>query len=115
MESETVLPADSTAPPESHAPEVGAMQALSWLLYPRGRALRYRATRLWRTGRPQLTGLLLLAALFWGGVFYLLHRALGYFLSYPEFGSILTYKLLSMIFVVFFSVLVFSNIVTALS
>jgi ABC-2 type transport system permease protein len=63
----------------------------------------------------QLAGLVALAALFWTGVFYLLHRALGYFLSYPEFGSILTYKLLSMIFIVFFSVLVFSNIVTALS
>ncbi|MGH7789396.1 MAG: putative ABC transporter permease subunit, partial [Candidatus Binatia bacterium] len=33
----------------------------------------------------------------------------------PEFGPVLTYKLLGMVFITFFSILLFSNIVTALS
>ena len=33
----------------------------------------------------------------------------------PEFGPVLTYKLLGMVFVTFFSILLFSNIVTSLS
>jgi ABC-2 type transport system permease protein len=93
----------------------GATATLGWLLYPRRRAFNYRVTQLWRSGRLQLAGLTILAALFSTGVFYLVHRALAYFLGFPEFGSILTYKLLNMIFVVFFSVLTFSNVVTALS
>ena len=36
----------------------------------------------------------------------------SYFLSVPEFGPVLTYKLLGMVFVTFFSILLFSNIVT---
>lgn len=90
-------------------------RALWWLLYPRRREVRRRLRQLWSTGRPQLLGLIFLAASFWAGVFYLFHRVLGYFLSFPEFGSILTYKLLSMVLVVFFSVLLFSNVITALS
>jgi hypothetical protein len=45
----------------------------------------------------------------------IVYRSLAYFLGFPEFGSILTYKLLNMILVVFFSILAFSNVVTALS
>lgn len=96
-------------------PSASVTAALAWLLYPRRRAFLYRARQLWRTGRPQLAALVGLSTLLWAGVFYLFHRALGYFLGFPEFGSILTYKLLSMVLVVFFSVLVFSNVVTALS
>lgn len=88
---------------------------LAWLLYPRNRAMRHQVSRLWDSGRLQLLGLILLATVFWGAVFYLFHRSLGYFLAFPEFGNVLTYKLLSMVFVVFFSVLTFSNVVTALS
>jgi len=48
-------------------------------------------------------------------VFVFFHRALSYFVSVPEFGPVLTYKLLGMVFVTFFSILLFSNIVTSLS
>jgi ABC-2 type transport system permease protein len=40
---------------------------------------------------------------------------LAYFQGVPEFGDVLAKKLLSIIFLTFFSVLIFSNIVTALS
>lgn len=93
----------------------GSAVTLAWLLYPRRRAFSYRLTQLRRNGRLQLAGLTVLAALFSTGIFILVYRALAYFLGFPEFGSILTYKLLSMILVVFFSVLTFSNVVTALS
>lgn len=112
MATESVSSTEVSAGLDRPAP---AASGFLWLLYPRRRALHYRALQLWSTGRLQLVGLVALAALFWAGVFYLFHRALGYFLAFPEFGTILTYKLLSMVFVVFFSVLVFSNVVTALS
>jgi ABC-2 type transport system permease protein len=106
------------ASPTVAHPGVGGVRpktTLAWLLYPRQRATRHRVSELWESGRLQLLGLIALATLFWGAVFYLFHRSLGYFLAFPEFGNVLTYKLLSMVFVVFFSVLVFSNVVTALS
>ena len=60
----------------------------------------------------------MLAALglaFWTGIFIFFYRVLKYFLSVPDFGPILTHKLLGMVFLTFFSILLFSNIVTSLS
>jgi ABC-2 type transport system permease protein len=56
-----------------------------------------------------------LGALFWVGIFYLFYRVLSYFQGVEGIGTVLAVKLLTMITVVFFSLLVFSNIVTALS
>ncbi len=52
---------------------------------------------------------------FWIGTFIVFHRVLAYFQGIPDFGDILAKKLLSMVFLTFFSVLIFSNIITALS
>ena len=57
----------------------------------------------------------LLGVAFWIAIFVFFYRALRYFLSVPEFGPVLTYKLLGMVFLTFFSILLFSNIITALS
>lgn len=56
-----------------------------------------------------------LSVAFATGVFVFFYRVLLHFLSVPEFGPVLTYKLLAMVFLTFLSVLLFSNVVTSLS
>ncbi|MBI3783341.1 MAG: hypothetical protein HY270_08060 [Deltaproteobacteria bacterium] len=85
------------------------------LLSPRFRAARNRVDRLNRRGRIQLGFLAFLGLAFWCAVFVFFYRVLTYFLSVPDFGPILTHKLLGMVFLTFFSILLFSNIVTSLS
>ncbi len=88
---------------------------LRLLLWPRFQAARNRASRLDRRGRMALGSLGLLGVAFWVAIFVFFYRALRYFLSVPDFGPVLTYKLLGMVFLTFFSILLFSNIITALS
>lgn len=97
------------------ADDVSAAQALRQLLTPRVLAARGRYRRLGHRGRMRLAGFVLLALTFGTAIFVFFYRALIYFLSVPEFGPVLTYKLLGMVFVTFFSILLFSNIVTSLS
>lgn len=52
---------------------------------------------------------------FWGGIFVVSLQVIGYFKEIEGFGDILAYKLLSMILLTFFSLLIFSNILTSLS
>jgi ABC-2 type transport system permease protein len=52
---------------------------------------------------------------FWVGTFIILYRVLTYFQRFEEFGDILAYKLLSMALITFFSLLIFSGILTSLS
>jgi len=85
------------------------------LLAPRRLAAANRWRRLDRGGRWRVVGFLALALGFGSAIFVFFYRALSYFLSVPEFGPVLTYKLLGMVFVTFFSILLFSNIITALS
>ena len=56
-----------------------------------------------------------IGVLFWGGIFAVSLRVLGYFKGIEELGDILAYKLLSMVLLTFLSVLVFSSILTSLS
>ena len=92
-----------------------AARVVSQLLAPRRLAARNRYRRLDSRGRMRLAGFLLVAVAFGGAIFAFFYRALGYFLSVAEFGPVLTYKLLGMTFITFFSILLFSNIVTSLS
>ncbi len=104
------LPADSPcAAPDS------PLAAVRHLLAPRCLAVRNGYRRLDRRGRIRLGGFALLALAFGSGIFAFFFRALSYFLAVPEFGPVLTYKLLGMVFITFFSILLFSNIVTSLS
>ena len=88
---------------------------LSLLLSPRWRAARNRVRRLDRRGKILLGFFGALGAAFWAAIFLFFYRVLCYFLTVPDFGPVLTYKLLSMVLLTFFSILLFSNIITALS
>jgi len=52
---------------------------------------------------------------FWGSTFAIIYRVLKYFQRFESFGDILAYKLLSMALITFFSLLIFSGILTSLS
>jgi ABC-2 type transport system permease protein len=94
---------------------VTELRALGFLLRPRWLGARNRALRLSRPERVQMAFLGLLALAFGAAVFLLFRRALNYFLAVPDLGPVLTYKMLGMVFMAFFSILLFSNIVTSLS
>lgn len=85
------------------------------LLSPRWWALKNR----FLFGGPRTlvkTGsLLALALAFWVGMYLLFYQVLSYFQSVDAFGDILAYKLLSMVFLTFFGLLIFSNVIITLS
>lgn len=56
-----------------------------------------------------------IGTIFWVGIFAVSHRVLVYFQKVENFGDILAFKLLSMILLIFFSLLIFSSILTSLS
>jgi len=56
-----------------------------------------------------------IGVLFWGGIFAVSLRVLGYFKNIEDLGDILAYKLLSMVLLIFLSILIFSSILTSLS
>jgi ABC-2 type transport system permease protein len=56
-----------------------------------------------------------MAVLFWLFIYALLHRLLVYFRGVPDLGPFLAGKLLGLILIGFFSILLLSNIITALS
>ncbi|MEE8554184.1 MAG: hypothetical protein V3S72_12865, partial [Desulfobacterales bacterium] len=56
-----------------------------------------------------------IGVLFWGGMFAVSLRVLGYFKNIEDLGDILAYKLLSMVLLIFLSILIFSSILTSLS
>jgi ABC-2 type transport system permease protein len=91
------------------------MHTVLTLLKPRIWAFRHRLQgRL--EGRAWVRILLaLISFLFWAGIFAVVYRVLVYFQSVEGFGDILARKLLSMVLLTFFSVLIFSSILTALS
>ena len=85
--------------------------SLFWLLSPRLVAAR-GALR-----RGPTKGVLLAAMAIgaWVGCFLLFERTLAYFQTITALGSVLTQRLLVLLFVSFFAVLVLSNVVTALT
>ncbi len=85
------------------------------LLTPRWNAVRNRFTRLAPGDGFKTVVLGLLGLAFWAFLFAVSYRVLGYFRTIEGLGDLLALRLLSMILLTFFSVLVFSNIVTSLS
>ncbi|ACN16443.1 conserved hypothetical protein [Desulforapulum autotrophicum HRM2] len=71
-----------------------------------GRGLKNRLSRLflWSMG-----------IIFWLAIFWVSHRVLVYFSSIEELGRILAFKLMALVFVTFFSLLIFSGILVVLS
>ena len=53
--------------------------------------------------------------LFWAFIFFMLFRLLRYFRGVQEIGPLLAGKLLGLILIGFFSILMLSNVITALS
>ncbi len=66
------------------------------------------------TGRRG-AALLILALVFWGTVFAIVHRVLRYFKGVEDLGTVLAAKLLGLAFLAFGSILLLSNLITALS
>jgi len=66
-----------------------------------------------RTGRWLVLGVF--GVLFWAFIFGVVFRMLKYFRGVPEIGPLLAGKLLGLILVGFFSILLLSNVITALS
>ncbi|MEW5723784.1 MAG: hypothetical protein AB1896_11800, partial [Thermodesulfobacteriota bacterium] len=85
------------------------------LLSPRVRATlnRFRRGEDGSGVKLLLTGLAALG--FWVGIFVAFFKVLGYFQAAEGFGDILARKLMGMIWLSFFAVLIFSNVITALS
>jgi len=65
--------------------------------------------------RLRLVFFLALGALFWAGTFWGFWRVLDYFRGIESLGEILAARLLSMIFLTFLALLIFSNVVTSFS
>ena len=85
------------------------------LLTPRYSAIRNRLTHLAPGDRLKTTVLSLLGLAFWAFLYILSYRVLTYFRTIEGLGDLLALRLLSMILLTFFSILLFSNIVTSLS
>ncbi|MBW1724898.1 MAG: hypothetical protein JRJ33_05925 [Deltaproteobacteria bacterium] len=84
----------------------------------RPRIYSFKNKGLCKNDRGRLVKLFLFGTIgmfFWGGIFAVSLRALIYFKEISELGDILAYKLLSMILLTFFSLLIFSSILTSIS
>ena len=69
-----------------------------------------------RKGRGVRVAMLtIIGSLFWAFIFGLLYKLLVYFRGIPEIGPLLSGKLLGLMLVSFFSILLLSNVITALS
>ena len=98
-------------------PEIGARPdpSLALLLRPKWLTARARtmANERGRTARFVVLGGMTL--LFWAFIYVVLYKLLVYFRGVPDLGPFLAGKLLGLILVGFFSILLLSNIITALS
>ena len=104
------LPAINQGPPGA-APDPSLLHVLA----PKWLTARARATSGERGRSARILLLAAFGAAFWGIIFALLFRLLRYFRGVPEIGVLLAGKLLGLILVGFFSILLLSNIITALS
>jgi ABC-2 type transport system permease protein len=91
------------------------LDELRTLLAPKWLTARARARKKERGRAARSAILLAIGTIFWAFAFGLLHRLLAYFRGVPEIGPLLAGKLLGLILVSFFSILLLSNVITALS
>ena len=102
--------------PESAAPiETRPDPSLGWLLLPKWLTARARAMANERGRAARFGVLATMGILFWIFIYTVLYRLLVYFRGVPDLGPFLAGKLLGLILVGFFSLLLLSNIITALS
>lgn len=89
--------------------------ALLHLLLPKWLTARARAGADERGRGARITVLAGMGLLFWAFIFAVLYRLLAYFRGVEEIGPLLAGKLLGMMLLSFFSILLLSNVITALS
>ncbi|HEU4988704.1 MAG: hypothetical protein KGL93_09140 [Gemmatimonadota bacterium] len=89
--------------------------SLAHLLAPKWLTARARLLAGERGRGARFVVLAVFGALFWSFVYFVLYRLLHYFRGVEEIGPLLAGKLLGLILLGFFSILVLSNIITALS
>ena len=85
------------------------------LAYPYINSIKNRVRFQERGDKIKAVLLTLLGLVFWGGIFVVFYLVLDYFAGIEIFGRILAQKLLTMVFLTFLSILIFSNTITALS
>jgi ABC-2 type transport system permease protein len=89
--------------------------SLELLLLPKWLTARSRAMSGGHGRAARFTILGGIGVLFWGFIFAVLFKLLVYFRNVPDLGPFLAGKLLGLILIGFFSILLLSNIITALS
>jgi ABC-2 type transport system permease protein len=90
------------------------MRSLRLVLFPKWRTALTRA-RQGRGGAGKIIIIGSVGLIFWLAVFGILYRVLRYFRGVEEIGPLLAGKLLSLVLLAFLSILLLSNIITALS
>lgn len=88
-------------------------RGVGFLMYPALLAARRRVTESSSVVRAVVLGTV--GILFWAGLFAILYRLLHYFRGAEGIGELLAAKLLGLILLMFLSILLLSNIITALS
>ena len=91
------------------------MQNLSLLISPRITGIRNTLIRAGGKRRKRFAIVLFSGLLFWGLLFALSTRVLTYFQSVDVIGDLLARHLLAMVLLTFFSLLIFSHVITSLS
>jgi len=91
------------------------MRDLYLLLTPRLFGLKNIIVNTSKGAKKKTLIMVIIGLVFWGLMFVLSTRVLLYFQSVQIIGDLLAHHLLAMIFLTFFSLLIFSNIITALS
>ena len=112
------MPEGGTRVLSSHtgAPAIGLPDPSLWhLLWPKYLTARARSVADERGRSARFAVLGFFGMLFWAFIFGMLYRLLAYFRGVEEIGPLLAGKLLGLILVGFFSILLLSNIITALS
>lgn len=89
--------------------------SLLHVLWPKYLTARARSLAEERGRGARFTVLAVFGGLFWAFIFGVLYRLLVYFRGVQEIGPLLAGKLLGLILVGFFSILLLSNVITALS
>jgi ABC-2 type transport system permease protein len=89
--------------------------SLGHVLQPKWRTALQRIREERSGGGGKLLVLAVVALAFWSGVFGVLYRILKYFRGVEEVGPLLAGKLLGLVLLAFMSILVLSNVITALS
>lgn len=102
-------------PEESLPPVVRPDPSLALLLLPKWLTARARAMANERGRGARFTMLGVIGLGFWAFIYTILYKLLVYFRGVPDLGPFLGGKLLGLILIGFFSLLLLSNIITALS